>query len=190
LGVGFPGAVDFAHSNAIAVDDEHNVYISYRYVDTIHKVVGDPSHMDFGEVLWTLVGSEQGSFDSDFVLTSSADGIDTFGSPHHVRPIPGGIALYDNRWSGEGETRLIEIMLDESAGTADIVTAIGVGERCPIQGSWFDLPGGDKLTVCSGEQPSVFTVDSAGTHTWEVHFECPPSTGGRAPYRALPVTLP
>jgi hypothetical protein len=186
----FPGAFDFAHSNALAVDDAGHVYLSYRYIDTLQKVVGDPDRPDFGTVVWTLVGDPASPIPSDLVLTASAGGEASFGSPHHVQPIPGGIRVYDNRWDARLDTRILEIAVDELAGTADIVSALSVGERCPIQGSAFPLTDGDVLSVCSGDG-AIFTLDPvSAARTWEAVPTCPGAGVGRPPYRAVPVALP
>ncbi len=184
----FPGAFDFAHANAIAVDDDLNVYVSYRYIDTLHKVVGDPLAPDFGQVEWTLVGDPDSPVPSDFVLVDPVMGDPTFGSPHHVRPLPGGIGVYDNGWLRGEPTRLLELALD--GDTATVTTAVDLGLRCPIQGSAFPLPDGQFLTVCSGDG-SIFVVDPAtGERTWELLLSCPDGTDPRDPYRAVPVRLP
>jgi hypothetical protein len=186
----FPGAFDFAHSNAVAVDDEGNVYLSYRYIDTIQKVVGDPDRADFGTVLWTLVGDPTSPIDGDLVLTASVGGEASFGSPHHVQPVDGGIRLYDNRWDDRLDTRILELAIDEQAGTADIVSVLPVGERCPIQGSAFPLGDGEVLSVCSGDG-AIFTLDPvSAARTWQAVPTCPQGGVGRPPYRAVPVVLP
>ena len=186
----FPDALDFAHSNAMAVDDDGFVYLSYRYIDTIHKIVGDPADPAFGQVVWSLVGRTDSSVPTDWVLDDPLTGDPTFGSPHHVQPIAGGIRLYDNGWSPARSTRILELDLDEGAGTATVSTSVSLGLHCPIQGSAVLLPDGSWLTVCSGDD-KVFTVDPAtGERGWELALTCPDGSEPRPPYRGLPVTLP
>jgi len=186
----FPNALDFAHSNAMSVDDDGFVYLSYRYIDTIHKIVGDPTDPAFGQVVWSLVGRADSSVPSDWALVDPLTAEPTFGSPHHVQPTAAGIRLYDNGWSPARSTRILELDLDEGAGTATVSTSVSLGLYCPIQGSAVLLPDGSWLSVCSGDD-KVFTVDPAtGERGWELALTCPDGSEPRPPYRALPITLP
>jgi len=186
----FPDALDFAHANALAVDDDGHAYLSYRYIDTLHKVVADPADAAFGQVVWTLVGRPGSQVPSDWSLVDPVLGDPSFGSPHHVQPTPEGVRLYDNGWGDGRSTRLLELALDTATDTASVTTAIPLGLYCPIQGSAVPLANGHWLTVCSGDD-TVFTIDPAtGERAWELRLTCPAGTSARPPYRAYPIDLP
>jgi hypothetical protein len=187
-GSDFPGAVDFAHSNSLTVSQGGDVLLTYRYIDAVQAVRGDPLHPSFGELLYTLVGRPDSPVPSDFVLIDPVQGDPSFGSPHHVQATEQGLRLYDNGWQPDRSTRILELALDVGAATATVTDALALGLYCPIQGSAF--PVDDQwLTVCSGDD-RIFTVDGDGLRTWEAWFTCPDGASMRPPYRAVPVSLP
>jgi hypothetical protein len=186
----WPDALDFAHSNALGVDEQLNAYIGYRYVDTIQQVMADPADPAFGTVRWTLVGDPDSPVPSDFALTSSHGATSelSFGSQHHVQPVPGGLRLFDNRWDGTLDSRVLELDLDPASGVADIVRAVGVGARCPIMGSVFRLDNGHWLVDCGPERTFTELDPDTGTIVWQMEVGCPGGTK-RPPYRAVPLPL-
>jgi hypothetical protein len=186
----WPQAVDFAHSNALAVDDELHAYVGYRYVDTIQQIVADPADPEFGTLRWTLVGDPSSPVPADFALQSSqgATAELSFGSQHHVQAVEGGVRLFDNRWDAAISSRVLELALDAEAGVADIVRAVPVNARCPIMGSAFVLDNGHWLVDCGPERTFTEIDPASGAIVWQMEVGCPGGTK-RPPYRAIPIPL-
>lgn len=181
---------DWAHANAIALDEDNNAYVSLRYLDTLLKVVGDPASPEFGTVRWVLVGDDDQPFASDITRISSA-GIAPldFEEQHHLSLDPSGdLVLWDNRSTSEVNTRALRIHIDEQAGTADLVESWDAGRWCPGQGSAFLLPGGNVLADCMSDDLFLELEQGTSAEVWSMHPVCR-AGDSRFIYRAAPIAL-
>ena len=81
----FPFNFDYAHGNAMQVDEDGNLIVSFRNTSTVYKI--DRANRT-GEVLWRLGGEN-----STFSISNSH----RFSAQHYARVLPNGnIGLYDN----------------------------------------------------------------------------------------------
>ncbi len=177
---------DWTHGNGLSVDGSGAVLLSLTGQHTIVRV-------DDGVMTWKLDGA---SVESDFELSASAGGPADFFGFHHVRAIPGGVELYDNRNPHDGcaadptppceDARYIAVDLDPEAGTADITTSVSLGRDCPTQGSATLLEDGNVVATCSEDQ-SLREVTPDGEIVWQVNLSCPESQDTGPIYRALPI---
>lgn len=156
-GTFFPGAVDFAHANSIEVW-EGDWLLSFKHIHAVVRV--DP---DDGHVVWWFSGSPQFQpiAGPRLALTSSAGISAAFEHQHHVNPTPWGtLLLVDNGLTGE-LSRVLEIAVDSTSGTADILRAWELGVDCPVQSSAFGLSDGTVLASCARTK-EIFELDASG----------------------------
>lgn len=156
--------VDPWHGNAIDMDSDGNLLISFRNSDEIVKIDSRS-----GAVLWRL-GGENNQF------TIINDPLNGFSHQHGVRRLPNGnILLFDNgNLHSPPQSRAVEYRLDEENLVAEMVWeyrhspiiygyAMGYAER---------LPSGNTL-ICYGTTLRLLEVDAGGTVQWNVTIEDP-----------------
>jgi hypothetical protein len=152
------------HCNAIDVDTDGNLLVSFRNSDMIVKIDANT-----GQILWRL-GGEKNQF------TFINDPLNGFSHQHGIRRLPNGnIILFDN---GNLHTpplsRGVEYRLDESAKTAELVWeyrhqpmlysfALGFAHR---------TASGHTL-LCYGTSQRLVEVDAAKMKQWELVLENP-----------------
>ena len=182
----FPGAIDYTHGNGI-FEHDGDLYLSFRRIDSVWKIEGDPTAPNFGEVLWKLAPdtSDEGS---DLTITSS-NGSSTlldFDGQHTATITPDGLlGIYDNRRTAGPMTRAIFFDIDEGAGTADIVEDYRLGRTCMNQGSVYSRTDGRRLATCP-ETATAYEFEQGGTDpVWTLQAQC-----GAPMFRAIPVDLP
>ena len=104
-------AIDYAHTNAIELDNDGNILISNRHMDEITKI-----DKATGDIIWRLGGKN-----NEFTFKNDSIG---FSHQHDIRRISNGdITLFDNgnlHWS-QMSTRVLEYKLDEINKTAELV---------------------------------------------------------------------
>jgi hypothetical protein len=150
------------HGNAIDVDTDGHLLVSFRNMDTIAKI-----HAETGEVLWRLGGKKN-------QFTFVGDPLNGFSHQHGIRRLPNGhIILFDNgNLHTPPSSRAVEYSLDENTKVATLVWeyrpnpplfgfALGFAQR---------LPNGNTL-ICFGTAQKVIEVDQQGTKQWELTME-------------------
>lgn len=166
--------VDPWHGNAIEIDLDGNLLVSFRNSDEITKI--DAAS---GAIIWRLGGKHN-------QFTFRNDGFNGFSHQHGIRRLDNGnIILFDD---GNLHTpqisRAVEYRLDEHAKTAELVweyrpdpplygSALGFAQR---------LQNGNTL-ICFGLAPHTIEVDRNGTKRWELVVDEPQ----RYAYRAFSV---
>jgi hypothetical protein len=98
---------DYCHGNAIQLDTDGNLLVSFRHLDAIYKI----DHST-GQVIWILGGRS-----SDFTFTNYIG----FGGQHDVKRLPNGdISLFDNtnNHPPPHRSRGMQFTLDTIAWTA------------------------------------------------------------------------
>jgi hypothetical protein len=188
----FPGSIDWAHVNALWVDDDLNWTLSLHDFHTVIQVVGDPDAADFGALQWELVGDAAGGFTSDFTLTSSVPWVSParFAGQHHTwMPEPGVLMLFDNNGMMPPEARALQIEIDEAARSAEITGAWSMGERCPGQSSAYLLPDGDVLGTCADSKTFRQMPEAGGEPSWTMTASCRTGSHRGPVYRGVPLSL-
>lgn len=155
----FPGAVDFAHENAIDVLPDGDWLISLKHLDTILRI--DTA----GNVRWSLSGMPTAAVfvGGPALELRSSVGLDpTFQHPHNPNFSPWGTLLVvDNGSTSAEDTRVLELLVDEDLGVADVIRAWDLGVSCPVQSSAFGLPDGTILATCARTR-ELFELDDSG----------------------------
>lgn len=178
----FPSATDFAHANAIEVRDGVAL-LSFRWLDAVMEVPADPADPDFGEPVFTLVGSSGSSVEGDVVFVDGGG----FDGQHHASwSDDGHVAVFDN---GTSTSRGLHVAVDLEAGTATEAASYPVGARCSVQGSVYDLADGQVLVTCADGGRVSAWPESGGEASWELTASCGGSEGGAgsSTTRVMPV---
>ncbi len=149
-------AVNWTHGNALDLDAEGNLYLSFRSLSEVTKVDGRT-----GEVLWRM-----GGLRNEFTVPGG--GV-PFLRQHGIRVTPeGGIALLDNFGEPEG-SRAERWVLDAGARTASLAGTCtpAPATRANLGGTTQLLPGGG-LLVAYGDGGRLEEYDAAGARVWQV----------------------
>jgi hypothetical protein len=148
--------VNWTHGNAIDLDPDGNLLVSFRSLSEITKI-----DTRTGEVLWRM-----GGLRNQFTFSSTAP---PFLRQHGVRVTPAGeLVLLDNL--GEiGGSRAERYALDETGHGARLmgVYAPTPATRAELGGTTQNLPGGRTL-VAFGDGARVQEYDSDGAVVWEI----------------------
>jgi hypothetical protein len=184
----FPSALDWSHSNSLAVDDDGTVTISLRFQNALMRVVGDPAAADFGRVVWTVVGDPESALTSTVPYLSSAGIADLgFSDQHDVQASgPGELTLWDNGTDPSAGSRAIRFVATDEA--LDLVEEWPAGTFCPGQGSATLLPSGNVLVDCAPAD-TIAEITPAGATVWSATMTCAFGLMLRPLYRALPIDL-
>ena len=162
--------IDFGHANSIDVDARGRWLISFKYLDTVMAIDGDPASPARGQILWQLVGGELGVTGDALALTAANGQRPGFEYPHHARWVgPDRITLFDN--GRAGASRVVEIAIDEEAGEAVLQRSWGVGARCPILSSGYLLEGGTMVATCTSAQ-QLLEFDAEGELRRRAQLAC------------------
>ena len=102
--------IDFAHSNAIDVDNDGNLLLSSRHLSEITKI-----NINTGSIIWRLGGKN-----NQFTFTNDSIG---FSYQHAIRRIPNGdLTLFDDgNMHDPPFSRAVEYSLNDTSMTATLV---------------------------------------------------------------------
>lgn len=100
---------DYCHGNAIEIDSDGNILISFRHTNSIYKIDGVT-----GNTIWKLGGKN-----SSFVFTNDLG----FSGQHDIRRLPNGnVSIFDNgNMSTAQLSRAVEYDLDTNTWEATMV---------------------------------------------------------------------
>lgn len=174
-----PGDVDLHiapvnpwHGNAIDIDTDGNLLVSFRNSDQIVKI-----NSQTGAIMWRLGGKKN-------QFTFMNDSFNGFSHQHGIRRLANGnVILFDNgNLHTPPTSRAVEYRLDEQAKTATLVWeyrhepvlygfALGFAQR---------LANGNTL-ICYGIVQRIIEVDAAGNKVWDLRIDEP----NRFAYRAF-----
>ncbi len=106
-------SVDYAHGNAIELDNDGNLLLSFRHLDEITKI-----DIQTGDIIWRLGGKY--CENNQFTFTNDSIG---FSHQHDVRRLPNGnLTIFDNgNLHSPRYSRAVEYQLDEINKTATLV---------------------------------------------------------------------
>jgi len=147
------------HGNAIDIDADGNLLLSFRNSDEITKVDART-----GQIIWRLGGKK-----NQFTFVN--DRLNGFSHQHGIRRLPNGnLILFDNgNLHSPPASRAVEYKLDEQAKIAELIWeyrhepalygfALGFAQR---------LANGNTL-ICFGTAQRIIEVDRLGTKQWEL----------------------
>ena len=149
--------VNWTHGNALALDADGHLLVSFRNLDEITKIDAAT-----GTVRWRLGGRR-----NQFAWRNAA--APAFSRQHGVRAYaPGALLVLDNV-GDPADSRAERYVLDEARRTATLVQSYGSAPPAVthIGGSVQPLPGGRAL-VSFGTAGRVEEYDAAGRVTWRV----------------------
>jgi hypothetical protein len=148
--------VNWTHGNAIDLDADGNLLVSFRSLSEITKI-----DTRTGEVAWRM-----GGLRNQFAFSGASP---PFLRQHGLRVTPAGeLVLLDNLGESEG-SRAERYALDEAGHTARLmgVYAPATATRAELGGTTQTLPGGRTL-VAFGDGAKVQEYDSDGVVVWEI----------------------
>jgi outer membrane protein assembly factor BamB len=147
--------VNWTHGNALDLDTDGNLFVSFRSLNEITKV-----DTRTGGVLWRM-----GGLRNQFVFADSGP---PFLGQHGVRVVGGELVLLDNFGEAEG-SRAERYAVDEVGRTARLTgTYIPTSAtRASLGGTTQGQPDGHTL-VSFGDGAVVQEYDREGTVVWEI----------------------
>jgi hypothetical protein len=163
------------HSNAIEIDNDGNLLVSWRNMSIITKV-----NTQSGGIIWSMGSGSRNEF------TFVNDPLNGCWKQHAIRRLPNGnVILFDNgNQHTPPQSRAVEYQLDETAKTATLVWEYRPSP--PIFGAFTGnaqrLDNGNTF-ICFGAANRVQEVTPAGVVEWDAEFTMP----GRVLYRAFKV---
>ena len=149
--------VNWTHGNAIDIDRDGNLIVSFRSLDEITKIDGRT-----GAVIWRM-GGRRNEF--TFLDTPTP----AFAHQHGARAYaPGALLLLDNL-GDPAESRAEHYVVDDASHTARLAQSYGSTPAVVTQlgGSVQDLGGGRTL-VSFGTAGRVEEYDAAGRVMWRI----------------------
>ncbi len=176
--------IDFGHANSIDVRADGTWLLSFKHLDTVMAVVGDPLASNRGEILWELAGGDLAAPRSPLNYSGPPEVDATFQFPHHARWVDDhALTVVDNGRGDDVSARVLHIAVDAEAGTADLVRTWALEDQvCPIQSSAFLLGDGSLLAFCTSER-ILTEFDPEGAVRRRLRLACP--TEG-----LLPLSIP
>ena len=150
------GFVNWTHGNAIDLDPDGNLIVSFRNLNEVTKIDART-----GNVIWRLGGRKNGFQIVDAPTPS-------FAGQHSARAYaPGALMLLDNV-GDPAQSRAERYSIDERARTARLVQSFGTpGVATLIGGSVQALPGG-RMLVSFGTAGRVEEYNAAGSVVWRI----------------------
>lgn len=164
-------AIDYAHGNAIELDDDGHLLISSRHMDEITKI-----DRETGLIIWRW-----GGVNNDFTFVN-----DTLGFSHQHSIVSLGnrrYLLYDNgNYHPRSVSRAVEYVLDMTTMTATLVWEYRNSPEVygAAMGNVQRLPNGNTLIGWGSTTPTVTEVRPDGEKVFELSFE-----SGMFSYRAF-----
>lgn len=157
-GVDLEAGETWTHANAVDYDPaDDTYYIGMRSLSSIWKV-----QRSTGEPVWQLGGST-----SDFTL---GDPDDAFVKQHQFERLEDAIVVFDNQSSAVGESRAIELRLDEDAGAADLTWEYTADPAlfCYVLGDVDRLDNGNTLVTFT-TAGQIDEVSPSGELIWRLN---------------------
>lgn len=147
--------VNWTHGNALDLDADGNLVVSFRSLSEITKI-----DTKTGAVVWRM-----GGLRNQFAFPDSGP---PFLRQHGMRVVDGGIALLDNFGEPEG-SRAERYIVDESGRTARLAQAYAPSSalRATLGGTTQSLPNGHTL-VAFGDGGAVQEFDNSGAVVWMI----------------------
>jgi hypothetical protein len=172
-------AVDFLHTNAVAVDDDGNWLLSHRNFSEITKI-----DRQTGEIIWRMGGAG-----NEFTFTNDAG----FFKQHDIQRLENGhISLFDNgNQHDPPHSRAVEYAIDEIAKT---VTRIWMypddaSIYASAMGNFQRLSNGNSF-IGWGTEPKFTEVEPDGTVALEILMSTSNYRAFRFPWNATPTAAP
>jgi hypothetical protein len=176
-------ALDPMHANALDVDDDGNIIVSFRNISQVIKI-----NRTTGEIMWRLGGAKN---EFTFLNERQENAPLYFSRPHDVRSLSNGhITLFDNGLDHKPTySRAVEYIIDEQNKTATLVWEYKHPDNVygATQGSVQRLSNGNTMIGWGNASstninwPAATEVTSEDKIVYEILFE----TKGLVSYRTL-----
>ncbi len=164
-------SIDISHANGLTVLDDGDLLLSFRHLHTVMQVAGFDAP-DAGTVRWTFVGQSDVPIESTYTKVSSAfvSPLD-FSVQHHASfTADGRLIFLDNRQFTVA-SRVVEWVLDDATGEADLLDEYDIDGWCVVQGGVYELPSGNLLATCATTQ-TVVEFERGGDAIWTFEPDC------------------
>lgn len=172
---------DYSHANAIWVNDDHDVLVSFRHLSAIAMIDGDLASPDFGTITWRLANPTS-EFGTDFALTSAVGPPADFERQHNVHFLPdGSLVMLDNRVGYAELSRVLELSVDPTTERAEIERQFVLPRHCDFQGAAMLTPAGNILATCAPTRDGYEFDDQTGLVRWHGNATCFPGLGSYIP---------
>jgi hypothetical protein len=149
-------SVNWTHGNAIDLDVDGNLLLSFRNLSEITKI-----DVRTGRVIWRLGGTR-----NEFSVVDTPT--PPFAGQHSARALASGALMLLDNIGDPAQTRAERYLIDEGSRTARLVQSFGVpGVTTTIGGSVQSLPGGRTL-VSFGTAGRVEEYDAEGRVVWRI----------------------
>ncbi len=177
---------DWSHANAVWADASGDVYVSFRHLSAVVKVEGDPADPAFGEIRWRLAGTADSPLGTDLSLDTGA-GLPGFEQQHNAHVLDDGtLTLFDNR-QGLERSRILDLAVDEAAGTAtavrwwDVPGELSGPGHCDFQGSAWRTAAGNPVATCAPFRTGTEYDAVTGEVVWTGTLTCATGSGTYVP---------
>jgi hypothetical protein len=169
VGIWVPGYQEWTHSNSIVAADDGGLFVLARNLDALIRL--DAA----GTMRWQLGGR-----DATLQLLNDPG----FSHPHFSWAEGDRVLVFDNAVHSGNRSRVVELRIDEAAGTAERVWELyePEGRYISVLGDARRLPGGNTL-VAVGSESQLFEVTPDGEIVWWMDVVSPDGTLGSTLYR-------
>ena len=158
--------IDFIHANAIAIDHDNNILLSFRSLNEIIKI-----DRTTGNIMWRLGGSKN---EFDFIN----DPLNGFNMQHNIQVLENGnITIFDNGLLHDTPTtRVVEYQLNEIDKNALLVWDYEHPNQYKsiAMGSAQRLPNGNTLInwglIVNGQPATITEVTQDKNIVLEIHY--------------------
>lgn len=166
--------VDYDHCNAVEPDNDGNILLSSRHLDSVTKI-----NRTTGDIMWRL-----GGVANDFTFTNDAG----FALQHSIRRLDNGrITLFDNGRATRGYSRGVEYEIDE---TNMLVTKTWeyIGPFAFCCSNVQTLDNGNRLINWGPAHPTITEIKPDGTPVFIMDTQAGSYRGFRFLANRVPAT--
>ena len=185
------GYYDWTHFNALAYDGVTNtIYVSSRHLSRIYKI-----DLNSGNILWSMGYDLTGNGNVDIELNDANGNYNGFTFQHGLQILENGnIITLDNgnissllfpEYIGNNKTRALEIAVDESSNTAEIVWEYILDENLygALSGNVQKLDNGNYLITTIGDYGHTLEINNNGELVSDLQYKIDNYVTGKM-YRA------
>jgi len=173
------GYYDWTHFNAMEYDSvNHAIYLSSRHLSRIYKI-----DMDSGDILWSMGYDLTGNGNVSISLNDLNGNYNGFTFQHGLQILEdGNIVTLDNgnissllfpEYNGQNKTRAMELSINESTNTAEIVWEYVLDESLygALSGNVQKTSNGNYIITTIGDYGHTLEIDSNGNLISDLQYK-------------------